>query len=185
MTQQEFFEHVLKVLNDLDIKFMVTGSVGAMLFGEPRMTNDMDVVVDIRKDKAAALSREFTSEEFYFPPVEAIEADIDHRGQFNILHVESGSKVDLIIKKDTDFARTEFSRMQTVAFSEKMEASSASPEDIIISKLKYYDEGGSEKHIRDVRGMLDVSGDDVDRLYIRKWIKQLGLDKHLSKFGLD
>lgn len=183
MTQQEFFEQVLTALQGLEIPFMVTGSVGAMLYGEPRMTNDMDVVVEMPMDKADALAHKFSSDEFYFPPVEAVQDDIRRRGQFNILHVESGSKVDLIIKKDTELARMEFTRMRSVPFSEGMNTLSASPEDIIIAKLRYYDEGGSEKHIRDIRGMLRVSGDDIDRDYVAKWVEKLGVAEHWKLCG--
>jgi len=181
VTQQKFFEKVLRALDRLEIPYMIGGSVGAMLYGEPRMTNDMDVVIELPLRKISPLADEFSTEEFYFPPTEAVENDVKRRGQFNIIHVESGSKVDMIIKKATEFAQEEFARKRPVTFSRTFEAFSASPEDIIISKLTYYDEGESEKHLEDIRGMLRVSGEAIDRTYIERWARTLGLQKHWSK----
>jgi hypothetical protein len=181
VTQREFFEKVLSAFAELDTAYMIAGSVGAMLYGEPRMTNDMDVVVELPIGKAGALAERFKGEAFYFPPLEVVQNEVRRRGQFNIIHVESGSKVDVIIRKDGDFAETEFSRRRKVPFSEALEAISASPEDIIIAKLKYYAEGGSDKHLEDIRGILQVSGDEIDRQYIEKWTGHLGLGEHWAK----
>ena len=175
MTQQEFFEQVLVALERLDVPYMVTGSIGAMLYGEPRMTNDMDVVIDPKPFHAALLARLFASEDHYIPPVEVIVDEIQRRGQFNILHVGTGSKVDLIIRKQTDFAETEFARRQSVPFSADLDSASATPEDIIISKLTYYQMSPSSKHIDDIRGILAVSGNDLDHNYLREWVQRLGL----------
>lgn len=82
MTQQQFFERVLTILADLRIPCMATGSVGAMLYGEPR------------PDRVGALSQRFDSDEYDFPPVAAVLEAIAPRRPFNILHVGSGSKVD-------------------------------------------------------------------------------------------
>jgi len=176
MTQQEFFEKVLAALEDAGIAYMVTGSVGAMLYGEPRMTNDMDVVVDPTAAQALLLAQNFSGDnDFYFPPVEVVLEEVECRGQFNILHVGSGSKVDLIVRKDTEFARTEFARRHPVAFSPERDSTSATPEDIILSKLLYYRMSPSQKHIADIRGILAVSAEELDRLYLQEWIGRLGL----------
>lgn len=175
MTQQEFFEEVLMALERLDIPYMVTGSVGAMLYGEPRMTNDMDVVIEPLPVHAALLARLFEADDYYFPPVEAVAEEIQRRGQFNILHIGSGSKVDLIIRKQTEFAATEFARRRTVPFSARFDSASATPEDIILAKLSYYAMSPSRKHVDDIRGILAVSGDDLDRSYLDEWIERLGL----------
>jgi hypothetical protein len=177
VTQQEFFEEVLSTLNRLEIPHMITGSVAAMLFGNPRMTNDMDVVIELPIEKIRPLAEAFSSEAYYFPPVESVRTDVTRRGQFNIIHVESGSKVDLIIRKESQFSRTEFSRRRVVPFSQALDVPSASPEDIIISKLKYYADGGSEKHTRDIQGILNISGEKIDLKYVNLWVEKLGLQK--------
>jgi hypothetical protein len=175
MNQKEFFERVLRALERLEIPYMVTGSVGAILFGEPRLTNDMDVVVELPVDAVEPLASAFPPSEFYLPPREAMLSEIEARAQFNLIHVGSGSKVDLILRKDRTFSRTEFARRIRVPFSDGFDATSATPEDIILSKLEYYRMGESQKHLEDVRGMLRVSGRHLDMRYTREWAGKLGL----------
>jgi hypothetical protein len=177
VTQQDFFERVLTVLETRGIPYMVTGSVGAMLYGEPRLTNDMDIVVDLAPDRVEDLARQFDPDEYYFPPVEIVLQAIAQRGQFNILHVRSGSKVDLIIKKEDAYSRESFGRRRKTAFTPRRDADSSSPEDLILSKLLFYRDGGSEKHLRDIRGILTVSGPALDIDYLNRWIRALGLEE--------
>ena len=175
MTQQQFFERVIVVLESLEIPYMVTGSVGAMLYGEPRLTNDLDVVVVLAPRHIAPLTAAFTDPAFYLPPADVILEAIRQRGQFNLIHVDSGSKVDLILRKQTDFAQTEFQRRRPVVFTERVESQSATPEDIILAKLQYFREGQSHKHLDDVAGMLRVVGAQLDRAYLEQWVARLGL----------
>ena len=148
-----------------------------MLYGEPRMTNDMDVVVELPVMVAKRLLDVFPEKDYYCPPFEVIQDEILNGGQFNIIHVESGSKVDFVLRKDTDFARTEFQRRVMMPFSETLEAYTATPEDVILSKLMYYQMGESEKHLRDIKGVLEISGDVIDQDYISHWVSALGLQE--------
>jgi len=156
---------------------MVTGSVAGMLYGKPRMTNDMDVVVALERKSAERLLGRFSTGEFYIPPVEAVQAEILRRGQFNLIHSASGAKVDFVIQKNTEFAIEEFSRRITIPFSNDTNACSATPEDVILSKLMYFQIGESEKHLRDIRGIIAVSRADLDLEYLDGWVRRLGLDK--------
>ncbi len=137
MRQQQFFERVVAALESLEIPYMITGSVGAMLYGEPRLTNDMDVVVMMAPHHIQPLTNAFNEPAFYVPPPETILDAIRQRGQFNLIHVDSGSKVDLILRKQTDFALAEFERRRPVVFTEHIESQSATAEDIIVAKLMY------------------------------------------------
>ena len=175
MTQQEFFTHVLKSLDSCGIPYMVSGSVGAMLYGEPRLTNDIDVVVEIAPDQAEQLREHFSADEFYFPSEEFIQEAIRHRNQFNIIHVESGSKADLIMRKVGEFAAVEFSRRRPLEFAEDFQALTASPEDVILSKVRAYQAGGAEKHVTDVLSILEISGEALDHPYLARWVEALGL----------
>ena len=175
MNQRQFFEHVLRTLEDLRVPYMVTGSVAAIAYGEPRLTNDMDVVLELAAESVDRLAAAFPAGRFYFPPHATVNAEIVRRGQFNVIHVESGSKVDFILRKDSEFSRTEFARRKSVPFTGELEAISATPEDIILSKLRFYEESRSEKHASDIRGMLRVSGDSLDLEYLEGWAARLGL----------
>jgi hypothetical protein len=175
VTQHEFFTHVLKSLNSCGIPYMVTGSVGAMLYGEPRLTNDIDVVVEIASDQAEQLRGCFPAEDFYYPATEFIQETIRRRGQFNIIHIESGSKADLIVRKAGDFSAVEFSRKQFLEFTENFQAPTATPEDVILSKMRAHKAGSSEKHVTDILSILEISGDALDYPYLAHWAGALGL----------
>jgi len=177
VTQQQFFERVIATLESLEIPYMMTGSVGAMLYGEPRLTNDLDVVVVLAPRHIAPLTAAFTDWSFYVPPAAVILEAIRQRGQFNLIHVDSGSKADLILRKQTDFAQTEFDRRRLVVFTERVESQSATPEDIILAKLQSFREGQSHKHLDDIAGMLRVVGDQLDRGYLEHWVARLGLTR--------
>jgi len=175
VNQQEFFRRVLETLEQFQIPYMVVGSVGAMLHGRPRLTNDVDVVVELERAKIAGIITSFPLPEFYVPPAQVIHTELDRRGSFNIIHAETGSKVDLIIRKDTPHGREEFLRRRREPFAPGFDCMSARPEDVIIGKLRYYKQGGSEKHLQDISGMLEVSGDQIDMDYLRNWALETGL----------
>jgi hypothetical protein len=175
VTQHEFFTLVLKSLESCGIPYMVSGSVGAMLYGEPRLTNDIDVVVEITPDQAERLRNDFPAEAFFFPSPEFIREAIRHRGQFNVIHVESGSKADLIVRKAGEFAAVEFARRRALDFTDDFQAQTATPEDVILSKLAAHRAGGSDKHLADISSILEISGDLLDQSYLDRWIEVLNL----------
>jgi hypothetical protein len=176
VTQHEFFTLVLRSLEACGIPYMVSGSVGAMLYGEPRLTNDLDVVVEISAAQADCLRRRFPGEAFYLPSGEFIHEVIRRHGQFNIIHVESGSKADLIVRKTGEFARAEFDRRRPLEFADDFLAQTAAPEDIILSKMLAYRSGGSDKHLADILSILDISGTALDEAYLQRWIAKLELE---------
>ena len=175
MNQERFFVAVINALDECGIPYMVAGSVAAILYGEPRLTNDMDVVAALEPRKTEELLAHFSAEDFYVPSAEFVQAVIARGGSFNIIHVPSGSKVDVIVRRQTAFAAEEFSRRRRVPFTEGVDASVATPEDVIVSKLLYYVEGRSEKHLRDIAGILRVSAGRIDERYVESWVSRLNL----------
>ncbi len=100
---------------------------------------------------------------------------IRHQTQFNIIHPASGLKIDVIIRRDTPFDRSRLSRARRIHPAPSYRANFAAPEDVIIKKMEYDSQGGSEKHLRDITGMILTSGDEIDRDYIERWAGTLGL----------
>lgn len=174
MNQREFFACVIDVLDRLEIPYMVSGSVASIAYGEPRMTLDMDVVVELTEEKAKELASSFADE--FYVSLPSMLAAIQHQSSFNIIHSRSGSKVDFYVLKGDPFSRKEFSRRRKEAFDDAREAIFASPEDVILHKLVFHKEGRSEKHIRDIQGVLEISGNKLDLVYIEKWVRELGLE---------
>ena len=170
----ELLQKIVVIFEHLQIRYLVTGSVASMAYGEPRLTNDIDVVAGIEEQHVADLLKAFPADEFYISENMVREA-IHYHGQFNIIHPASGLKVDVIIKQNTPFDNSRFKRMQRIHPADSYQANFAAPEDVIIKKMEYYGEGGSEKHLRDITGILKISGELVDRDYISEWAKRLGL----------
>ena len=143
------------------------------VYGEPRLTHDIDIVLNILPSDCDKLSKLFPIEEYYSPPSEVLRSEVVHRGQFNLIHQSTQIKIDVIIQKNTAHAKTEFDRRKNTVFWDSFKAYLAQPEDVILKKLFYYREGGSQKHLTDIRGILANS--IVDKEYLDHWINELQL----------
>lgn len=174
MELYELLEQVVLTFERLQIPYLITGSIASMAYGEPRLTNDIDLVAAIESKHIAALVAAFQPPSFYLSD-EAIRTAITHQTQFNIIHPASGLKVDVMVRKDTPFDRSRFARVRTLRPSESYPAAFASAEDVIIKKMEYYKEGGSDKHLRDITGMMKISGQEIDQAYVTEWADRLGL----------
>ena len=174
MEQSELLRKLATELERLGIEYLVTGSIATIIFGEPRFTNDIDVIVELPLAQADAFCSAFPSPEFYCSKDAALQAIRDHF-QFNILHPGSGLKIDVIVPADTEFNRSRFSRRLRVSGGMDFEIWLSSPEDVIVKKMEFYKEGQSEKHIRDILGVLIMRGDKVDRDYIELWADRMNL----------
>jgi hypothetical protein len=174
MEPSELLERLVRELEALGLRYLVTGSTATIFYGEPRFTADIDVVVDLPTERVAELVAVFDVDEFYLDE-ESVRSALARRGQFNIIHPASGLKVDVVIPGGSDFDRNRFLRGRRVRPNPAYEATFASPEDVILMKLVYYRDGGSEKHLRDITGVLKISGDELDRGYLDEWAERLGV----------
>jgi hypothetical protein len=164
-------------LERANIPYMVTGSVASMVYGEPRLTHDVDIVIELGRGEAARLVSAFEEEEFYCPPLEAVAAEAGRRvrGRFNLIHHGTGYKADLYLAGQDPLHRWAMSRRVRIAVGGNP-LWLAPPEYVILRKLEYYREGGSQKHLRDIAAMLDVSGDRIDQEEIAARARDLGLE---------
>jgi hypothetical protein len=153
---------------------MVVGSVASAAYGEPRATLDIDIVADFGPDQVGPFCASFPDGEFYVS-VDAAREAVRAGHQFNVLHPASGNKADLMMPRRDAWGCEQMSRRQRVRLLPDLQGEAARPEDIILSKLWYYREGGSEKHLRDIAGILMVNGEQVDREYINRWAPDLGV----------
>ncbi len=175
MTQDELLRHVVGVLERLKLRYFVTGSIASIYYGEPRLTNDIDVVVDLPERSIPEFCAAFPSAEFYLSD-EAVTRAIRGRGTFNILHPSSGLKVDVIVPEETLFNHYRFQRARRVQAGEGLESSFSSAEDVILMKMEFFRQGSSDKHLRDITGILKLSGDQLDIDYIENWADQMGVE---------
>ncbi|MGL4554124.1 MAG: hypothetical protein ACRC33_23420 [Gemmataceae bacterium] len=154
----------------LGIPYRVVGSVATITYGEIRYTNDIDILLDLRLDQVEAFCDAFPEPDFYCSRQAAREA-VARRFQFNILHPGSGYKINVILPGDSVFDRGRFLRRVRCDTG----LGFASAEDVILKKLEYFREGGSDKHIRDIVGVMKTQGAGLDRPYVADWAGRLGV----------
>jgi len=174
MERSDLLQHVAGVADRMGLRYFVTGSTATIYYGEPRLTNDIDVVADLDESRVVEFCRQFPATEFYVSEPAAIDA-VRRRSQFSIIHPVSGLKLDVIVPEKSLFNQSRFSRRRRIRTADDGEAWFASPEDAILKKLEFYREGGSEKHLRDIPGILKTSNSQLDNGYIEHWANDLGL----------
>ena len=165
-----------KRLDEAGIGYMTTGGIACILYGEPRMTHDIDIVIELNSADIAKLIAAFPSSEFYCPPAEAIGVEIgrETRGHFNIICMTAAAKADVYPLGRDRLARWAFPLRRQLEFG-GAKLWVAPPEYVIVRKLQYYQEGGSEKHVLDIGNMLRISGDQIDQQLLVAKIEENGL----------
>ncbi len=173
----ELFEIFTRPLENLGVSYLVTGAVASIVYGEPRTTHDIDLVLDLHTRDVARLPQAFPPQEFYCPPEEVIRVEIARtdRGHFNLIHHDTGYKADIYLKGGHPLHAWAFPRRRTITLPGGSQMSIAPPEYVILRKLEFYREGRSDKHLRDIRGILDVSGAEIDHRALEPWIERLKL----------
>ena len=164
-------------LNAARLPYMITGSVASTMYGEPRLTHDINLVIACDERQLATLAAAFPEGEYYCPPLEvmSLETRRASRGHFNIIHHESGFKADIYPAGRDPFLRWGLENALTVPLGEEP-VRLAPPEYVIVKKLEYFREGGSHKHLDDIRHMLEHSASVIDLPRIKKFVKQYGLE---------
>lgn len=176
MEPSDLLVRVACELDRMGVEYFTTGSMATIFFGEPRLTNDVDVVVRLDLNNLPNFSDAFPAEEFYCS-APMIESAVRHKKQFNIIHPASGLKADVIISDGSEFDRSRFARRTSFELEDGKHIWFTTPEDVILKKLFYYNEGQSEKHIRDILGVLKIQQDSIDFDYMTQWATQLSLLK--------
>ncbi len=174
MDQAELLARVTALLTRLGLPYLVTGSMATIAYGEPRLTLDIDIVVQLRAEHVDGLCAALSDPDLYVSSAHIRDA-VTRRTQFNILHPGSGLKVDIMVADESDFNRSRFARARRLEIGQGSTAVFASPEDVILKKLEYYRAGGSDKHLRDIAGVLRITGDVLDMAYIERWAEILGV----------
>jgi hypothetical protein len=177
MSEADLFLVFARKLNELGLTYMVTGSVAGVLYGEPRMTHDVDIVLVLPPGAAIErFARAFPLEEFYCPPDETLtqEALRAQRGHFNLIHHATGFRADIYLANRDPLHRWALGERRSTAVGDDT-VWVAPPEYVIVRKLEFFREGGSEKHVRDIEAMLRVSSESIRADVLREWIERRGL----------
>lgn len=145
-------------LNSLGVRYMVTGSIASIVYGEPRLTHDVDLVVMLTVGDIAKLEETFSEDRFYFPPVEVIRTEMARpaRGHFNIIHMETAYKADIYFVGNEPVQLWGFANRRKALLDDR-EFWIAAPEYVIVQKLIYWNEGRHQKHLDDIRAIIATS----------------------------
>ena len=162
-------------LESIGAPYMVTGATAAILYGQPRLTNDLHVVISLNDQARASLLRAFPETEFYVPPELVIRAEQARRqrGHFNLIHHETGYKADIYLIGEDPLHLWALPLRRRLRWSPDLELAVAPPEYVVLRKLEYYREGNSAKHPADIRAIAEVTG--LDQAIVLPWLDRLGL----------
>lgn len=174
MSLADFLAGIIRVLEDVRVPYMLTGSLAAAYYASPRATQDVDLVIEATDPQIDGLVDALSAEGLYVSRDAALQAG-RAGGQFNAIDPETGWKADLIIRRDRPFSEKEFRRRRRATLL-GLELTLTSPEDLVIAKLEWSVLGDSELQRRDLVQLLEGVGPTLDRGYIEEWVSQLGLE---------
>jgi len=169
MDELALIQDVVQRLDRVGLAYMLTGSLAMSFYAQPRMTRDIDLVVEMGSGDAARIHALF--EDDYYVSLDAIREAVTHASMFNVIHNESLIKVDLIVRKDEPYRLAEFARRHPVRIGD-LEVYLVSKEDLILSKLVWAKDSLSEQQLRDVQNLTETG---YDRAYLERWLPELGL----------
>lgn len=185
MQQDNLFSIFTDRMKESGIPYFIGGSVAAIVYGEPRLTHDIDLVLFLRENKINDLTKCFSEGDFYIPPIEVIKNEVllMEKGHINFIHHKTGFKADMYFVGNDSLQKWALENYSEVEFMGNL-LPIAPPEYIIVKKLIYYSEGKSSKHIDDIKGILRESVDTIDVKVLNKFLQKYNLMKtYIENFG--
>lgn len=179
MTAQEAV--VALVLSELDalcIPYMLVGSFASTRHGAPRMTQDADIVIEAELARLLELARRLASAFYVSEP--AVREATRRRGMFNLIHLETGLKIDLILRKERAFSVEELRRREAGPLGGRV-VFFATAEDTVLSKLEWAKRGASDRQSLDAQRVVQVQGARLDWGYMRVWARELDVTDLLDR----
>ena len=169
----------LEALQRAGVPYMLTGSFASSFHGAPRTTQDIDIVIAPTLGSLQRLVSEFPQDQYYVSREAALQA-YGSESLFNVIDLESGWKIDFIVRKSRPFSVEEFARRREAEVL-GTNVTIASAEDVILSKLEWAKMAGSERQITDVAGILRTQGADIDVEYVERWVAVLGVQSEWER----
>jgi hypothetical protein len=179
------FERLVEVFDRLEVAYMIGGSGASSVHGLVRTTGDLDIVAKLAVEDIEPLVTELR-EDFYINE-QQVKAALEHSRSFNVIHLRSSYKFDIFPLTADRYQQIQFGRRRyeksSIFTGEPLELAVSSPEDVILSKLRWFHQGGevSEQQWNDVLGVIAVQGQNLDVRYLREWAEYLGISKLLEQ----
>jgi hypothetical protein len=172
----EFMLRIVAALEAYGIPYMLTGSLASSMYGVPRATNDVDIVIAPTPSQLTSLIQLCIRLGLHVPPFAEALTALRRETQVNVIDFANSWKADLIIRKEREFSVTEFNRRQAVE-AEEWRMTIATAEDVLLAKLEWAKMGDSERQLDDAAGILRIQGNRLDLAYIEKWVGVLGVEE--------
>ena len=171
----EFFAYAVRVLEQLEIPYMVVGGFAATTYGVPRLTIDVDIVVDMHLEQVRSLVAAFPEPDYYISE-DSVSDSLASCYPFNVIDSNTAAKVDIVPIPRDPFTHAAFDRRQRIAYDpEGHSAVFITAEDIVVAKLLAHRATESEKHLRDAQGVVMMRWDSLDMESIRRTCQGAGL----------
>ncbi len=184
MTIEEVLRTVIERLETQGFEYGIGGSFASSAWGQPRQTNDLDLVVSLSETDAPRFVQSFIGEFAIATSAleEALHSKDPHRG-FHLMEFDTAFQIDVFLLDETPYARSEFDRRRRIDLFPNVAGWVFSPEDTILRKLQWYELGHqkSDKQWNDVMHILDLQSSNLDEDYLNKWAIQLGLKTLLDE----
>ena len=177
-SQKDLVKKLVDALNNVGIPYMLAGSTGSSFHGQPRATNDVDIVIAPDEEQLHSFVQSLGRD--YYVSTDAVRDAFTRKSAFNVIDSRTGWKADFIIRKERPFSKEEFQRRQNIKFM-GLDIWIVSPEDVILSKLEWAKNSASDQQFRDALGVAMVQGEHLDLDYIHKWAKELQVENSLER----
>ena len=175
----DFLKLVIEALESADVEYLIGGAIAEWAWGEPRATQDLDLVIDLPIEAIGRLSKELEKRDMLVPAEIMLDTLIEDRADIpiNAIHMYSGLKADLyLVRSGDELRQSAFERRQRVDYGPPIGyVYIHSPEDLIVYKLIYFGISQQSKHARDIAAILRAKKNQLDVDYLEKWVTQLGL----------
>lgn len=181
MDFQKLIAKIAKTLDGLNIPYAVTGGYAVSIWGRLRATFDIDTIIELPESKKTLLIKALRKiSKTGFIDDDMVSQAIERKDEFQFIHVESGIKIDFWVLGDDEFSLSKIKRRKAKII-EGGKIYFLSPEDLILSKLLWYKESVSTRHLEDAASILRISKTKIDKAYLKKWAEKLHVSKILNE----
>ena len=177
MPEPGLIDLFVRPLHEAQVDYFVTGGIATIVYGEPRFTRDIDLVLGVHPHDAERFLALWPPDAFYAPPREVFETESARPvyGHFNLVHVDSGLVADCYVAGNDPLHAWAFERVQTFDV-DGLPLRVAPVEYVIVRKLSYFAQSGSTRHLEDIARMRRIQGDAIDVAQVESWAQSLGIE---------
>jgi hypothetical protein len=183
MQQPELLSFFVDPLEKAGLSYRITGSVAAIFYGEPRLTHDIDIVIHLNENEIDRFCSLFPADRYYCPPPEIVHIEVrrSQNAHFNLVHHDTGLKADCYPATSDLLHVWALQHRRRIHLREDFAIWLAPPEYVIVRKLQHFRDGGSTKHLGDIRAMLRYSGEVLDKQVLQDLVQSRKLEEEWTK----